>query len=207
MKQQVNFYAEEFQPKRDWVSARMMLLYWLAGCVLVSMLYPFEAKKLELAERNMLMAQQQEDRLLRQLNELQASFSERGDAEALERELEQKTRELLQRQQVLTQLGLRTEGMERGVAGILDDLARHPIEGLWLSEINVYQGQLSVTGFTLEADHVPLLVAQLQKIGSLKERRFSKLVIKQSEEPGLLGFSIQSEMSGGTSASAGGQGQ
>ena len=193
MIQQVNFYTEEFRPKKDWLSFRLMLTYWALATILLGMLYPYEARKMELAQRNFTMAQQQEEQLLRQLNELQASFSSRGDASELEFILEQKTQSLLQRQQVLSQLGLRTQGMEKGVAGILDDLAKSPIEGLWLSEIGVFEGQLSVTGFTTNADQVPLLVTKLQQLPSLMDKRFSKLVIQEQPETGLMQFSLQSE--------------
>jgi Tfp pilus assembly protein PilN len=193
MKQQVNFYTDEFKPKKDLLSFNLMLLYWLIGTVLISALYPYESEKMELAKRNYSFAQQQEDTLLRQLNALQASFSSRGDASELEFILEQKTQSLIQRQQVLSQLGLRTQGMEKGVAGILEDLAKTPIDGLWLTEIGIYEGQLSVVGFAANADQVPLLVAKLQGLPSLKNKRFAKLVIQEQPDKGLMMFSLQSE--------------
>ena len=44
MKQQVNFYTEQFKPKKELLSLQNMMLVWLTGIVLVLALYNFEMK-------------------------------------------------------------------------------------------------------------------------------------------------------------------
>ena len=60
MKQQVNFYTDQFKPKKDLLTFENMLLVWLAGIVFVLALYNFEYEKSQMANKNLLMTQQRE---------------------------------------------------------------------------------------------------------------------------------------------------
>lgn len=101
---------------------------------------------------------------------------------------------LQQRDFVIEQLGLRADGMRSGVAGLLENLASLSTEGLWLTDIQVNQGQLSVSGMTTDVEKVPQLIQQLQNIHSLQDKRFARLEITSNEEyEGLLKFTLQSE--------------
>ena len=51
MKQQVNFYTEEFKPKKELLSLDNMLVAWITGIVLVLALYNLEYKKLRSLKR------------------------------------------------------------------------------------------------------------------------------------------------------------
>ena len=194
MKQQVNFYTERFKPIHDFLSLTNMLLVWLAGIVFILALYSFEAKNASLAKNNWLNAQKMEQSQQQQLQSLQSSFSSRGDAVVLEKTLQDMQANLQQREFVLEQLGLKAEGMRRGVAGLLESLASMSIDGLWLTDIQVNQGQLSVSGLTTDVEKVPQLIQRLQQINSLQDKRFARLEITTNEEfEGLLKFTLQSE--------------
>lgn len=206
MKQQVNFYTDQFKPKKDLLTLENMLLIWLAGIVLVLALYNFEYQKAEMAEKNFLLTQQREQHQQRQLQSLQKSFSARGDALVLEKTLIDMQASLQQRNFVLEQLGLRAGGLKRGVAALMENLATMPIKGLWLTQISINQGQLSVSGLTNEAEKVPQLIQQLQRITSLQDKRFVRLEIKTFEEnEALLEFTLQSENQIISQADAGGR--
>ena len=58
MKQQVNFYGEQFKPKKELFSLQNMLLVWIAGIVLVLALYNFESERAAMAEKSFQMSQQ-----------------------------------------------------------------------------------------------------------------------------------------------------
>lgn len=194
MKQQVNFYTDQFKQKKEFLTLENMLLIWIAGIVLVLAFYNLEIEKSKVAKNNWLMAQKREQHQQSQLQSLQKSFSSRGDAVVLEKTLQALQGNLQQRNFVLEQLGLRADGMRKGVAGLLESLASIPIDGLWLTDINVNQGQLSVSGVTTNVEKVPQLIQRLQNISSLQDKRFARLEIKTEEEyEDLLKFTLQSE--------------
>ncbi|MCP4800433.1 MAG: hypothetical protein GY893_10845, partial [bacterium] len=118
MKQQVNFYTDEFKPKRDLLSLSNMLVVWIAGIVITLVLYSFESEKTELAKKGWQTAQQREQHQKRQFTSLQQSFASRGDAVVLEKTKQDLQTKLQLRNFVLEQLGLRIEGMSKGVAGL-----------------------------------------------------------------------------------------
>lgn len=194
MKQQVNFYGDQFKPKKELLSLQNMLLTWLAGIVLVFAFYNFEIKRAAIAEKSFQMTQQREQHQQSQLRDLQSNFSARGDALVLEKNLQDMQASLNQRNFVLEQLGLKAQGMRKGIAGLMDNLARMPVKGLWLTQINVNQGQLSVSGLTDDAEKIPQLIQKLQSMNALQDKRFSRLEVKTDDEnEDLLIFTLQSE--------------
>lgn len=194
MRQQVNFYTEQFKPKKEFFTLENILVVWLAGIIAIFVLYNFESEKATLAKKTWQMAAQQEQHQSNQLQSLQNNFAKRGDALVLEKTLEDMQNSLQQRDYVLEQLGLRAEGMRKGVAGLMENLASMPIKGLWLTEISVNEGQLSVSGLTDDAEKVPQLIQKLQQMSSLQDKRFSRLEVKTFEEnDALLTFVLQSE--------------
>ncbi|PCJ49053.1 MAG: hypothetical protein COA74_07240 [Gammaproteobacteria bacterium] len=194
MKQQVNFYTEEFKPKKDLLSLDNMLLVWVVGIVMILALYNFEYKRTELAKHNFELTVAREQHQQGQLTALQASFSKRGDSLVLEKTFQSMQANLDQRNYVLTQLSQRADGMRKGVAGLMENLALITVDGIWLTNISVQQGQLSVSGITNDSEKVPQLIQKLQNITSLKDKRFSRLEIKTFEDnQDLLSFTLQSE--------------
>lgn len=194
MKQQVNFYTEEFKPKKELLSLDNMLLVWIAGVVLILALYNLEHKKTQISKKNLEMTEAREQHQQSQLNTLQATFSKRGDSLVLEKTYQEMQLSLSQRNYVIAQLSQRADGMRKGIAGLMKNLALITVDGLWLTNISVNQGQLSVSGITNDAEKVPQLIQKLQNISSLKDKRFSRLEIKTMEDnTSLLTFTLQSE--------------
>lgn len=192
MRQQINFYHESFRPKRDLLSLDNMLLLWLAGLVISVVLYVIEQDQLDRVTIRQAQAQAQQDRLQNQLVDLQSSFSDRGDLSQLTQTLEDLKQRHGTLQAVLTQLGLRTSGMEAGVAGIMTSLSQLNLKSTWLTEISVYHGQLSVMGQTRDPKQVPLLIKQLEQLDGLTDKRFARLQLLVDQESDVHQFSLQS---------------
>lgn len=129
----------------------------LTAIVLTLALYNLELNKTEQAKQYWSSMQQMEESQQSQLRSLQSSYAKRGDAVVLEKNLQDLQASLAQRNYVLEQLSLKADGMTSGVAGLMKDLASTSISGLWLTEINLDQGQLSVSGISDKAENVPAL--------------------------------------------------
>ena len=192
MKQQINFYSAEFKPVKDYLSLDNMLLIWLVGLVLSVVLYVYESDQLARLDTQRKAAQQQQDRIQSQLGELQASFSQRGDIGNLNEILSDRKGHYSTLAAVLKQLDSRTGGMTAGVAGIMDDLTDLNLKSIWLTEISIAQGQLSVMGETRDPKQIPLLIQQLEAVDGLSDRRFASLEVTLDEDRDIHVFSLQS---------------
>ncbi|MBT8449594.1 MAG: PilN domain-containing protein [Gammaproteobacteria bacterium] len=192
MRQKINFYDDSLKPKSDLLSLDTMLLAWLVGLMVSVVIYVFEWQQLSLVEERKNQAIQQQAHQQVQLSSLQANFSKRGDVTVLSKTLEDMNKRRDKLVLVLQQLGLRTQGMEQGVAGIMSGLTELDIKALWLTEISVYQGQLSLVGQTRDPRRVPQLIEKLQQLSGLSDRRFARLHMLSDEENNLHEFSLQS---------------
>lgn len=192
MKQQINFYSAEFKQVKDFLSLDNMLLIWLVGAVVSVLLYVYETDQLARLEAQRNTAQQQQDRIESQLGELQRSFSQRGDIGNLNEILNDRKGHYSTLEAVLNQLDSRTSGMTAGVAGIMDDLTDLELKSIWLTEISISRGQLSVMGETSDPKQIPLLIQQLEAVDSLSDRRFAKLEVVLDTDRNVHVFSLQS---------------
>ena len=192
MKQQINFYSAEFKPVKDFLSLDNMLLIWLVGLVVSVVLYVYETDQLARLEVQRNTAQQQQNRIQSQLGDLQTSFSQRGDLGNLNEILNDRRGHYSTLEAVLRQLDSRTGGMTAGVAGIMDDLTDLDLKSIWLTEISISQGQLSVMGETRDPKQIPLLIQQLEEVDGLADRRFAKLEVTLDEDRNVHVFSLQS---------------
>lgn len=192
MKQQLNFYTDSFKPVKDFLSLDNMIVVWVAGFILSVVLYVYEYDQLSRIEAQRDIAQQQQDRIQSQLGSLQANFSRRGDITALNERLDDRRGHYNTLEAVLQQLDSRSDGMRAGVAGIMENLTELDLKSIWLTEISIFQGQLSVVGETRDPKQIPLLIQQLEKLDGLSDRRFAKLEIIADPERGIHIFSLQS---------------
>ncbi len=192
MRQKINFYDDSLRPKNDLLNLDTMLIAWLVGLMISVVLYVFEWQQLGLVEKTKNQAMQQQAHQQNQLASLQSSFSRRGDVTVLSKTLEEMNTRRDKLVLVLQQLGLRTQGMEQGVAGIMSGLTELDMKALWLTEISVYQGQLSLVGQTRDPRRVPQLIEKLQQLSALSDRRFARLHMQSDEQNNLHEFSLQS---------------
>jgi len=193
MKQQVNFFTDEFKPKKEYLTLENILIVWFAAIVFILALYNLEVEKLTVAKSHNESAQKREQHQQKLLRELQSNFADRGEAVVLEKILEDLQSNLEQRKFVLAQLGLKADGMAKGVASLMRDLATKPIKDLWLTEISVHQGQLSLSGLTKDVEKIPQLIQRLQNLNSLNDKRFARLNVQLVEDnKSMKAFTLQS---------------
>ena len=192
MKQQLNFYTDSFRPVKDILSLDNMILIWVAGLIISMLLYVYEYDQLSRLQAQRDLAQQQQNRIQSQLGSLQANFSRRGDITNLNERLNNRRGHYNTLEAVLRQLDSRSDGMRAGVAGIMKNLTELDLNSIWLTEISIYQGQLSVVGETLDPKRIPVLIQQLEKLDGLSDRRFSRLEITVDPERDIHIFSLQS---------------
>ncbi len=194
MKQQINFYRDEFVKEEDFLTIDLdkMLIAWVVAIVVSMLLYVYELDQYSKVEAQRDQLRQLQERVQTQLGSLQANFSKRGDLTSLNEQLENRRVHFNTLEAVLRQLESRSEGLTDGVAGIMQNLTELKLKSTWLTEISVYQGQLSVVGETRDPKQVPVLIQQLESLEGISDRRFARVEIMYDKDRDLHVFSIQS---------------
>ncbi len=133
----------------------------------------------------------QQSELQTQLKAQQAELAKRQQSPILRRQRERLQRELRAKRHVLQTLTGDAAGNRAGFSTYLEGLAAAPVEGLWLTQVEIAAGgdQLNVRGAVLRADGVPRLLRQLGGIEVFAGHEFQTLQLKRSEQqPSQLTF-------------------
>ncbi len=138
------------------------------------------------------------------LDKLQAQYPNRQVDSLLKRELQQ-TQSLYQNLSELAELLSDSQSDRvRGFSRYLKALAEQADDKVWLTgiEIDAETGEIGLRGSSFTPERIPFLLQRLQASDAFKGRLFAKLSVRQSEdEPGLVDFSVGSNVKTGSEAS------
>lgn len=197
MLQQINLYQPVFRREAKVFSARA--LGQILALALMLVVAGYALLQLQLgrhgATRDLLETQYR--RLDGQLQALGTGAG--GDEPAA---LEARIRELEGRlaDGVAELAGLRDEVLSRssGFAPLLEALAQHPQEGLWLTAIRVRDGELTLDGVTLDPERLPRYLAELNAEPALRQWPLTTVQLaRRPEQPAQLHFTLRSGPAGG----------
>jgi Tfp pilus assembly protein PilN len=86
-------------------------------------------------------------------------------------------------------MGARSEGY----APVLEALARHPLNGLWLTGIKLQDGELELQGIALNPEAVPRYLALLAEDTTLAKWTLATVQVERvAEAPGQVHFTLRS---------------
>lgn len=82
---------------------------------------------------------------------------------------------------------------DAGFAALLEALARHPQQDLWLTAIRVQDGELELAGITLDPERLPAYLAELNTDPTLTRWALTTVQLeRQAEQPSQLRFVLRS---------------
>ena len=196
LKQQVNFYRDEFKKPEIKLPARQMLQVFalvLAGFLVVGSYQVWELKSLKakIAEQ-----EKRRNQLNEQYERLAASFVEPTEDPALLAKLKKLNRDAQQKQKLRDFLLTESDKSLFSFASVLDGLAQNDVSNIWLTQISITTdgSRYELKGVTRHADAIPAYIEALKKAEALQGTSFSIFNIerdKESEE--LLHFTLSSE--------------
>lgn len=192
MKYYVNLYTDALKPKRDWLTLKTLLLAMLLLVFVIMLLravtawqsYQLDNELAEASERMSAMQQSvsslaQQARAQRPQPDLQARIAKLEDEvvlmQALARELEN-----------------RGGFSEQNYARILRDLSAIHEQGLWLTHIENNQGELVLTGKTVNSAYLPRWMSRFEQVESLRGRQFAVVALERDERS-ILNFELRSQ--------------
>jgi hypothetical protein len=182
--QQINLFNPIFLKQKKYFSAVTMLqsLGLVVGAVLL--FYAYTAYESRNQARIAADAARQLAAQSEQVAALTRDYSPLGRSRLLHEELARVNARLKQREDMLVVLQTGGLGNTEGFARYLTALARHPINGVWLTSFSVSgdEVELNLSGRVLQADLVPAYLRALNREDVMRGRRVAELRLTAREE-------------------------
>jgi MSHA biogenesis protein MshI len=191
--QQINLYTAEFRPRQQYTFLSLRncialcgVIVALGGAIALAQLWYLRRLRTEVAALQTQIQTEQTG-----LTADQSRMGGHVPSPALVAELERLNNEETAKKELLAAL----EGvnpLERdGYSGILTSLASHPAAGLWLTDIEIANGDVDLAGLTRSAERVPEFIDTLVKDNNFGPRDYRVLTMKMVDG-GLLAFQLRS---------------
>lgn len=198
--QQVNLYQEELRKQKLNFSAAQLSQLSVVIFVVLSLVSGF--KFWQLQQRQSFLAEQQQKQKLAmaEMQTLQQELSLRQKDLVLNKHLADKTKELENKQKVLTILSQDQFGNTNGFIEHVSGLARQRVEGLWLTQLRIAEGgtDVSMFGTTTSPSLLPKYLQRLSAEKAFQGTQFKNMLIsRQQKQTQWLDFSLQNKKTDG----------
>ena len=195
MMQQVNLYTQEFQPRRDPLNIKqILLLIFLSLLVGASISFYVVRVGDDLrAEKQTLEAQRNTQ--LASLDDLKRRYPVRGEDPELKNRLKRFEQDLLAKQRLLKLINEPELSNTAGFSEHLAGLARQRQTDLWLTGIRLSSGgsQIGLAGSTYQPDLVAKFIQRLRREEIFKGGEFQIFRMSRKEDAEeLVDFSLMS---------------
>lgn len=194
--QQVNLYQEELKTQKLNYSALMLVQLSLILVVVFSAAAGFRYFQLQQHKISLTESQQKQKIAMADLQKIQAELSLRKKDATLAKRINEKTKELANKQKVLGILSRDEFGNTEGFIEHVSGLARQRIDGLWLTQIRIADGGTDVTlqGLTSKSSLLPKYLQRLSAEKAFTGTEFESLVMaRQEKKKQWLNFSLQNK--------------
>lgn len=194
--QSINLYTAEFRPRRDYLTLPNLALA-AAGVFAVGLLIAALQWWHGAHLQSTLTARQVELQTLRaQADADGVRLAAHLPSAALARELDSRRTESAAKDQLLTSLKDTPPLVREGYAPVLTSLARHPLDGLWLTRIEIVGTAVNLAGRARRAELVPEYIDTLVRDADFGAQGYEVLAM-QATEDGLLSFDLRSRAASG----------
>lgn len=194
--QQVNLYQEELSKQKVKFSAQMLAQTSSILLAVLLLLSGFKYWQLKMHEQNLAMQQQQQQQAMAELQAVQTELAKRTKDSALEQQINDKNKELSNKQKVLSILSQDEFGNTKGFVEHITGLARQRIDGLWLTQLRIASGgsNISLYGSTTNPSLLPKYLQQLSAEKAFAGTEFQSLLMARHEKNSQwLNFSLQNK--------------
>jgi septal ring factor EnvC (AmiA/AmiB activator) len=192
MQQQINLFQPVFRREAKVFSARTLAQVLILALVLI--VAGVALLQLQLgrhtATRTSLDGQYRA--LESQLGQLEAQ-ADTGQLAELDARIKTLETQLADGSAELGEIQQQVVARSRSLAPLFTALARHPLQGLWLTGIHVRDDTLELTGTTLNPELLPRYLAQLSADADLAPWSLTTVQLERSAEiPGQVQFTLSS---------------
>jgi len=196
----VDLYAPEFHPEREHLALHHVLISTATAIVLMVLLVYWQHSTLENVKSQHDGAQAQVNALEQEVAKLEEVEPSLVVDQRLAKSVEAVRSEVDAYRSLLAELGSQEQSFEFPYSSLLEVLAAHRPEKLWLTEfsINNLHGDLDVQGVTVDAKEIPAYLDKLQSDEIFASHSFGSLEIEQhADNKGLYVFDLHTGAHGG----------
>ncbi len=187
--QTINFYFDEYRPKPLSFDTKFAAL--LLATVTIALLFFGFFQSQQVKQLNQLLLQKKASVTKSQsdLIELQKKLKVDESIIEIDEIIRKKQSTLNSYRKILAQVGI-SQQEQFTYSEILQQLADHPSDSVWLTQISINLQQLSLYGSALEPKSVPDYIEQLNS-GKALTRQFDKLeVVRDQQNDRFVNFSL-----------------
>lgn len=198
--QQVNLYQDELKIQKLNYSSSMLIQFIVIFVVVLSVIAGVSYFQLQQHRTTLLEKQQRQKIAFAGLQKIQAELALRKKDGNLVKRISEKTKELANKQKVLTILSRDEFGNTKGFVEYVSGLARQRIEGLWLTKIRIASGGVNIAlhGTTTQPALVPQYLQRLSSEKTFSGIEFESLLMaRDKKKKSWLNFSLQNKKSSG----------
>lgn len=188
--QQINLYTAEFRPRRQYLSLPNVAL--AAGAMLLVGALVYAAQSWHGGRlRSELAASQAEVATARsELEVAQVKLAAHVPSTELAAQLKKRSEEVAAKDELLAALKNTPQLTRKGYSPVLASLTRHPLDGLWLTRVDIVGDEVNLSGLTRKAELVPDYVDTLVKDADFGAQSYEVLAM-QATDDGLLKFDLR----------------
>lgn len=190
MKHNVNFYFDEFKPKKQIISLKKALMLTVIITLLVIFFAFTSAQKAQqkqqsLAKMRILVA---EKRAL--VSEFENALKSRKLDPKLTELIVQLQKKIEIKQQITQQIQDRSQNQINGYSQLMADLSQTMPTGIWLNKISFSDVQIELAGATQQAQLLPKWLQKLEQSTYFNDRAFNNLQLSNIENKNLTTFNV-----------------
>ena len=199
MSQQVNLFQPMFQHRRPVFAALGMSRALGVALLGLAAIFGYGAWQVDELGRRIAGLSEQRDQATARLLEFEASVPQRERSKLLAAEIDRLSVDVARRQALLAAVAQRVASEEQGFSSHLAGLARQPVEGLWLTGVEIAEGGnvLELSGSAIRPELVPRLVRSLASEPAFDGAMFRQLVIdRPSDSAYRVDFLLRTRLDG-----------
>lgn len=192
MRQQINLFQPMFRREAKVFSA--CTLAQVLGIAVVLIVAGVALLQLQLQRHAMThdLLNSQYTGLEKQLTALEKQ-ADAGQLDALDERIKTLEAQLNDGSAELAEIQQRVVARSSGFASVFTALARHPIDGLWLTGLQIQQDSLQITGTTVDPEVLPRYLALLTDDADLAQWSLSSVQMERgTDSPGHVKFTLSS---------------
>jgi Tfp pilus assembly protein PilN len=195
MRQQINLYQDVLIDRPVPLRARQFISIVLISLICLSAVVFFNYRQLRqvIEQRDTLRHQVESEN--QRVTALELQYPEVNKDVLLEEKIQRLKQEITGKRQALDYFSAQDVEKNAKILAILDGLARTPYEGVWLTQIRLFeQGEeILLTGSALSADRVPAYLTLLGAEHIFGGRIFDRLKLSRlKDRAGLVDFHLTS---------------
>lgn len=180
--QEINLYQDRFKPRKLWFSALQSVILLGALMLLLMVSSYWYQHRYTQAEQQQSQLQQQKTAANQQLDEIRKRLERLLADNQIEQQIQKVSKDIAIRKHMIDFVANNQFGSGKGFSDNLRALSEFRVNGVWLNEISLSEGDMKLSGSSLRAENVPEYFNQFRRRDMFEGRLFDVFELARSEQ-------------------------